>query len=86
MHTVLHDCAVPAYVRSAAGCCWLTSILLSRVLCFCCWCLTELRAACSKERKAGKAPPKRLTTHQRQIVERLVAAHGDDVQVCRPQG
>jgi hypothetical protein len=45
-------------------------------------CPAELRAACSKERKTGKAPPKRLTTHQRQIVERLVKAHGDDVQVC----
>lgn len=46
----------------------------------------ELRAACSKERKTGKAPPKRLTTHQRQIVERLIAAHGDDVQVCETGG
>ena len=30
-------------------------------------------------RSTGKAPPKRLTTHQRQIVRRLVDAHGDDV-------
>lgn len=30
-------------------------------------------------RSTGKAAPKRLTTHQRQIVGRLVAAHGDDV-------
>jgi len=36
---------------------------------------------CNQERKSGKAPPKRLTTHQRQIVERLIAAHGDDLQV-----
>ena len=31
-------------------------------------------------RSTGKAAPKRLTTHQRQIVGRLVAAHGEDVQ------
>lgn len=30
-------------------------------------------------RSSGKAAPKRLTTHQRQIVGRLLAAHGDDV-------
>lgn len=30
-------------------------------------------------RSTGKALPKRLTSHQRQIVGRLVAAHGDDV-------
>lgn len=41
----------------------------------------ELRVVCNQERKSGKAPPKRLTTHQRQIVERLIAAHGDDLQV-----
>ncbi|KAF8065911.1 hypothetical protein HT031_002972 [Scenedesmus sp. PABB004] len=40
----------------------------------------ELRVLTNQERKSGKAPPKRLTSHQRQIVERLVAAHGDDVQ------
>lgn len=40
----------------------------------------ELRVVCNQERKSGKAPPKRLTTHQRQIVERLIAAHGDDLQ------
>lgn len=38
----------------------------------------ELRAALGKERKSGKAPPKRLTSHQRAIVERLIAAHGAD--------
>lgn len=31
-------------------------------------------------RSSGKAPPKRLTPNQRQIVERLLAAHGDDVE------
>lgn len=30
-------------------------------------------------RSSGKAAPKRLTTHQRQIVGRLLAAHGEDV-------
>lgn len=30
-------------------------------------------------RSTGKALPKRLTTHQRQIVGRLLAAHGDDI-------
>jgi hypothetical protein len=41
----------------------------------------ELRVVCNQERKTGKAPPKRLTTHQRAIVERLLAAHGEDVEV-----
>lgn len=31
-------------------------------------------------RSTGKAAPRRLTSHQRQIVARLLAAHGDDVQ------
>ena len=30
-------------------------------------------------RSTGKAAPKRLTAHQRQIVGRLLAAHSDDV-------
>ena len=30
-------------------------------------------------RSTGKAAPKRLTTHQRQIVARLLEAHGEDV-------
>lgn len=30
-------------------------------------------------RSTGKALPKRLTSHQRQIVGRLLAAHGDDI-------
>jgi hypothetical protein len=30
-------------------------------------------------RSTGKAAPKRLTTHQRQIVGRLLAAHGEDI-------
>eukprot|EP00879_Flechtneria_rotunda_P004411 GHRR01004662.1.p1 GENE.GHRR01004662.1~~GHRR01004662.1.p1 ORF type:complete len:196 (+),score=43.46 GHRR01004662.1:345-932(+) len=40
----------------------------------------ELRAACHMERKTGKALPKRLTSYQRQIVERLVDKHEDDVE------
>ncbi|PRW59920.1 Nucleolar 16 [Chlorella sorokiniana] len=39
----------------------------------------ELRAAFAKVRTTGKAAPKRLTSHQRQIVGRLLEAHGDDV-------
>ncbi|KAG1671364.1 hypothetical protein FOA52_002974 [Chlamydomonas sp. UWO 241] len=39
----------------------------------------ELRAACNLERKTGKALPPRLTSHQRDIFEKLLAAHGDDV-------
>jgi hypothetical protein len=42
---------------------------------------TEIRAATGLMRKAGKAPPKTLTTRQKQIVEKLLAAHGEDVQV-----
>ncbi|KAL4458495.1 hypothetical protein ABPG75_013360 [Micractinium tetrahymenae] len=40
----------------------------------------ELKAACAQVRSTGKALPKRLTAHQRQIVGRLLAAHGDDIQ------
>ncbi len=43
--------------------------------------LADLRAAQGKERRSGKAAPQKLTTHQRQVVERLRAAHGDDVGV-----
>jgi hypothetical protein len=41
----------------------------------------DLKAACNQQRSSGKAPPKRLTPHQRQIVQRLIAAHGDDTKV-----
>ena len=37
-----------------------------------------------QQRESGPAPPPRLTAHQRQIVERLIAAHGEDVQVHTP--
>ena len=37
--------------------------------------------ACGKMRPSGKAAAQKLTTHQLQIMERLIEAHGDDVQV-----
>lgn len=40
----------------------------------------ELRAGCNLERKTGVAPPPRLTPRQRQVVEVLVKAHGEDVE------
>ncbi|KAI3435856.1 hypothetical protein D9Q98_001914 [Chlorella vulgaris] len=39
----------------------------------------EMKAACGQKRSTGKAAPKRLTTHQRQIVKQLIERHGDDV-------
>lgn len=39
----------------------------------------ELRAVNNLMRKTGKALPKRLTSHQKQILERLMAKHGEDV-------
>ncbi len=42
---------------------------------------SELRAACNLERKTGRALPKRLSAHQRTVVDALIAKHGDDVQV-----
>jgi hypothetical protein len=42
---------------------------------------SELRAATNQERSSGKAPPPRPTTHQRQVMERLIAQHGEDVEV-----
>lgn len=47
------------------------------------WRCADLRAAEGKERRSGKAPLQKLTTHQRQVVERLRAAHGDDIEVTR---
>ncbi|KFM23285.1 Nucleolar protein 16 [Auxenochlorella protothecoides] len=40
----------------------------------------DLRAVLGKVRSTGPAAPKRLTKHQRDIVARLVAAHGDDTR------
>jgi len=40
----------------------------------------ELRAMSSKMRTTGKALPKRLTSNQRIIVEKLMKAHGTDVE------
>ncbi|GAX83597.1 hypothetical protein CEUSTIGMA_g11022.t1 [Chlamydomonas eustigma] len=39
----------------------------------------ELRAGCNLERKTGKAPPPKLTTHQRKVVEQLIEKHGEDI-------
>ncbi len=39
-----------------------------------------MRTAEGKERRSGKAPPQKLTTHQTLIVRRLVDAHGDNVE------
>jgi hypothetical protein len=41
----------------------------------------EMRVVVGKMRKTGKAAPKTLTTHQKQIVQSLLKAHGEDVQV-----
>lgn len=39
----------------------------------------DLKVAMAKQRSTGKAPPKRPTPRQHQLVERLAAAHGSDV-------
>jgi len=39
----------------------------------------ELTAACSKIRSTGKAAPKKLTSKQRGVVEKLIAKHGEDL-------
>lgn len=41
----------------------------------------EIRAATGKMRKSGKKAPAPLTAHQKQIVQRLLDAHGEDIQV-----
>lgn len=40
----------------------------------------DLKAAMAKMRSTGKSIPKRITSHQRQIVEKLIAAHGSNIQ------
>lgn len=35
-------------------------------------------------RASGKAAAQKLTTHQLQIMERLILAHGDDTEVSLP--
>lgn len=40
----------------------------------------DLKAALGRMRSTGKAAPKRLTPHQRQVVEGLVAAHGTNLE------
>lgn len=49
------------------------------------WTGAELRVASNLPRKSGKAPPKRLTSHQREVMQRLIERHGDDAKV-RPGG
>ena len=39
----------------------------------------DLKVAMAQQRSTGKAAPKRPTPRQRQIVERLLAAHGSDI-------
>ena len=41
----------------------------------------DLRAVEGKQRRSGRAPLTKLTTHQRQVMQRLTDAHGDDVEV-----
>ena len=41
----------------------------------------DFAAAMGKQRPSGPAPPPRLTAHQRQIMERLIDAHGDNIEV-----
>ena len=79
-----------AQVGSAAPCaCTLVAVPLLAAACHVCepW-FSSLSvplpsrpppAAVAQMRSSGKAAPKRLTTHQRQIVGRLLAAHGEDV-------
>jgi len=56
---------------------WLTGPPLAGVLLL----AAELRAACHRERKSGKAPPPRLTGTQKAVVAALIAKHGQDVEV-----
>jgi hypothetical protein len=39
----------------------------------------DLKVAMAKQRSSGKAPPKRPTPRQRQLIERLLAVHGSNV-------
>lgn len=39
----------------------------------------DLKIAMAQQRDSGKAPPKRPTPRQRQLIERLLAAHGSNV-------
>ena len=42
----------------------------------------DLRAVEGKQRRSGRAPLTKLTTHQRQVMQRLTDAHGEDIEVC----
>jgi hypothetical protein len=39
----------------------------------------DLKVAMARQRSSGKAPPKRPTPRQRQLIERLLAVHGSNV-------
>jgi nucleolar protein 16 len=39
-----------------------------------------MRTLEGRERRSGKAPPQKLTTHQTTIVQKLVEAHGADIE------
>lgn len=43
-----------------------------------CFLPTEQRALCNLPRKAGKAPPPRLTSTQRKVIGALIDKHGED--------
>ena len=43
---------------------------------------SDLRAIEGKQRKGGRAAVPKLTAHQQQIVERLMQAHGNDIEVA----
>lgn len=44
----------------------------------------DLRTLENKPRRDGKrSQPSKLTTHQLQVIQRLIEAHGEDVEVCR---
>ncbi len=42
---------------------------------------TDFRVLLNKERRSGKAPHPKLTAHQQQVMQQLVEAHGNDVEV-----
>ena len=59
---------------SAAGL-WMTLVLSVH---------SDLRAIEGKQRNGGRAAVPKLTAHQQQIVERLMQAHGNDIEVACP--
>ena len=41
----------------------------------------DFKSVLGQQSSKGPALPSKLTTHQTQVVERLIDAHGDDVEV-----